>query len=101
MPSMIAGLRPAHPGELLREEVIPNAGLTKTAFAKRLGVSREALHNVLAERSSVSTLLALKLARLLGTSAEMWLNLQQAYDLATIDPMKLAEIEKIESLEIR
>lgn len=95
---MIAGLPPIHPGEVLREDVIPGAGVTKTAFAKRLGMSREALHNVLAGKSAVSTVLALKLAKLLGTSPEVWLNMQVAYDLATVSDEKRAEVEKVEAL---
>lgn len=97
---MIAGLRPAHPGELLKSEVIPGSGLTKTAFAKRLGISREALHNVLSGKSAVTTVLALKLSRLLGTSPEVWLNMQQAYDLASVDPAKMAEVKKVRELEL-
>ncbi|MGB3471648.1 MAG: HigA family addiction module antitoxin [Erythrobacter sp.] len=98
--SMVAGLAPMHPGELLREDVIPGSGLSKTAFAQRLGISREALHNVLSGKSSVSTILALKLGRLLGTSPEIWLNMQRQYDLATLGPDKLAEIEKVEALDL-
>ncbi len=97
----IAGLGPIHPGEVLREDILPASGLTKTAFAERLGVTRLTLHNVLAGKSSVSTVLALKLARLLGTSPQMWLNLQQAYDLAVISKDKRSEIEGIEVLELR
>lgn len=96
---MIAGLPPVHPGEVLREDVIPGAGMSKTAFAKRIGMSREALHNVLSGKSAVSTVLALKLSKLLGTTPELWLNMQQAFDLATVDKAKRAEVEKIEALE--
>lgn len=97
--SLIAGLRPVHPGEVLREDIIPASGLSKTEFARRLGISREALHNVLGGRSAVSTILALKLARMLGTSPESWLRMQQAYDLAVVVADKAPEIEKVEALE--
>lgn len=97
--SLLAGLQPAHPGELLRAEVIPGSGLTKTAFAKRLGISREALHNVLSGKSAVTTVLALKLARLLGTSAEVWLNMQQAYDISTTLAARRSEIDEVKALE--
>jgi len=97
---MIAALPPVHPGEVLGEDVIPASGLSKTEFARRLGVSREALYNVLSGKNAVSPVFALKLARMLDTTPESWLNMQQAYDLATIDPSKLAEIDKVEVLEL-
>ena len=97
--AMTAGLRPVHPGEILREDVIPVSGLSKTAFARHLGISREALHNVLSCKSAVSTVLALKLGRMLNTSPESWLSMQQAYDLANLDPSKHAEVEKVRALE--
>ncbi|MEO5705798.1 MAG: HigA family addiction module antitoxin [Alteraurantiacibacter sp.] len=97
----IAGLGPVHPGEVLREDVLPASGLTKTAFAARLGITRLTLHNVLVGKSSVSTVFALKLSRLLGTSPQLWLNLQQAYDLAVVSKEKRCEIDGIEALELR
>ncbi|HTK71941.1 MAG TPA: HigA family addiction module antitoxin [Croceibacterium sp.] len=96
---MIAGLPPVHPGEVLSEDVVPASGLNKTAFAKRLGMSREAFYNVLSGKSAVSTVLALKLARMLGTSPELWLNMQQAFDLATVGLERRKEIEQVEALE--
>ena len=96
--SMIGGLGPVHPGEVLAEDVFPATGLTKTALAKRLNISREALHNVLSGKSAVSTVLALKLGRLLGTTPQLWLNMQQAHDLAVVGEQKRAEIEKVEEL---
>lgn len=95
----IQGLRPIHPGEVLREDVIPGTGLSKTKFAEKIGISREALHNILVGKSAVSTVVALKLSRLLGTSPEMWLNMQQAYDLAVTAEDRRQEIERVEALE--
>lgn len=95
----IAGLRPVHPGEILREDVIPASGLSKAAFARRIGISREALHNILSGSSAISTLVALKLGKLLGNSPQAWLNMQQAYDLAMVEKAKHDEIEKVETLE--
>ena len=94
----IAGLPLVHSGDVLREDIIPDSRLTKTAFARQLGISREALHNILGRRSSVTPLLAYKLARLLDTSPEMWMNLQQAYDLAIIAQDKRSELDRIEAL---
>ncbi len=94
----IAGLEPVHQGEVLSEDVFPETGLTKTEFARRLGMSREALHNIFTGKSAATPFVALKLGRLLGTSPEMWLNLQQAYDLVVVRGEKGDEIDKVEQL---
>lgn len=72
---------PTHPGALLREDVLPNLGLSVSAFARSLGISRQTLHAVLAERSGVSAELALRLGALLGNGAQLWLDMQTKYDL--------------------
>ncbi|MBI5085877.1 MAG: HigA family addiction module antidote protein [Acidobacteria bacterium] len=76
-----SGLPPVHPGEIIREDILPEAGLTVTATAKALGVSRQMLHEILAERRPLSAVMCLKVARLFGSSPEMWMRLQAAYDL--------------------
>lgn len=73
--------RPTHPGEVLRDEVLPAAGLSQSEFARRLGVSRGVVSNLLNERRGVTPDLAHRLARVFGTSPEVWLNLQQAVDV--------------------
>ena len=75
------GLPPVHPGEILKEDVLPSAGLSVTAAAKALGVSRQLLHDILSERRPLSAVMCLKLSRLLGGSPEVWMRLQAAYDL--------------------
>jgi addiction module HigA family antidote len=73
---------PPHPGEVLADTVLrEEGGLTVTAFAKRLGVSRVALSRVVNARAAVSAELAIRLAAALGGSPESWLNMQVAYDL--------------------
>ena len=72
---------PTHPGAVLREDVLPNLGLSVSAFARSLGISRQTLHAVLAERSGVSAELALRLGALLGNGAQLWLDMQTKYDL--------------------
>ena len=72
---------PTHPGAVLRKDVLPNLGLSVSAFARSLGVSRQTLHAVLAERSGVSAELALRLGALLGNGAQLWLDMQTKYDL--------------------
>lgn len=73
--------RPIHPGEILREDFLPDYGLTAAALADALGVSRRTIGDLIHERRAVSPELALRLARLFGNSAEFWLNLQRAVDL--------------------
>jgi antitoxin HigA-1 len=74
-------LPPIHPGEVLREDVLPETGLSVSAAAKALGVSRQMLHEILAERKPLSAVMCLKVSRLFGSSPEMWIGLQATYDL--------------------
>jgi len=76
-----SGLPPVHPGEILKEDVLPAVGLSVTATAKALGVSRQMLHDIMAERRPLSAVMCLKVARLFGSSPQMWMRLQAAYDL--------------------
>ena len=73
--------RPTHPGEMLREDYLPDYGLTVSSLAKAIGVSRQSINELLRERRSVSPEMALRLARLFDNSPEFWLNAQQAVDL--------------------
>jgi len=70
-----------HPGEIIKEDILPSAGLTVTAAAKALGVSRQMLHDILAQRKPLSVVMCLKLSRLFGGSPEVWMRLQAAFDL--------------------
>ena len=74
-------LPPVHPGEIMREDILPETGLSVTAAAKALGVSRQMLHEILAERRPLSAVMCLKVARLFGSSPELWMRLQATYDL--------------------
>lgn len=73
--------RPTHPGEMLREDFLPDYGLTVSSLAAAIGVSRQSVNELLRERRSVSPEMALRLARLFGNSPEFWLNAQRAVDL--------------------
>ena len=73
--------RPTHPGELLREETLPAAGLTPSELAARLGVSQRGINAVLNERRAVTPDLAHRLARVFKTTPEFWLRLQEAVDI--------------------
>jgi addiction module HigA family antidote len=74
-------LPPVHPGEIIREDILPEVGLSVTAAAKALGVSRQMLHDILAERKPLSAVMCLKISRLLGSTPEFWMRLQADYDL--------------------
>lgn len=71
---------PTHPGALLRHEVLPSMGLTTDEFARKLGLSVEAVNDLLAARRPVRTETAFKLGDLLGNSPQFWLQLQSSYD---------------------
>jgi len=73
--------RPTHPGEMLREDFLPDYGLTVSGLAQAAGVSRQSINELLRERRAVSPEMALRLARLFGNSPEFWLNAQRAVDL--------------------
>jgi addiction module HigA family antidote len=83
-----SALPPVHPGEILKEDILPSVGLSVMAAANALGVSRQMLHDILAERRPLSAAMCLRLSRLLGGSPEVWMRLQAAYDL------KMAEQDK-------
>lgn len=75
------GMRPVHPGEVLREDYMIPLGLSANALARELGVTPARINDIVRERRGVSGDTALRLARYFGTDAQSWLNLQSAYDL--------------------
>lgn len=79
------GIRPSHPGELLREVVIPATGKSKVEIAALLKVSRQTLYDILSERSPVTPNIALRLGKLFGDGAGVWLRMQQAHDLWRVE----------------
>jgi len=85
--------RPVHPGEMLREDFMPDYRLTVSGLADALGVSRQSVNELVRERRAVSPEMALRLGHLFGNSPEFWLNLQRSVDLydvaaATQDDMR-------------
>ena len=74
-------IEPSHPGEIIREVILPELGITIKDLALHLGVSRVALSEVVNERRSVSLEMAQRLAKAFGNSARFWLSLQMQHDL--------------------
>ncbi len=88
--------RPTHPGAILREDVLPTLGLTQGELARRLGVSRRTVSEVVHERRPVTPDMALRLARLLGGSADSWLNMQRSVDLWELERERTEVYDRIE-----
>lgn len=88
-----------HPGEFLREVVLPKAGLPKTRIAAMLNLSRQSLYDILNERTPVTAQVAMRLGRLFGNSPQFWLNLQAEYDVAVLSKTMRKELEAIPPLD--
>ncbi|MHB8621903.1 MAG: HigA family addiction module antitoxin [Sulfuricaulis sp.] len=73
--------RPTHPGAILREDVLPTMRISVSEFARRISVSRQVLHRILAESHGITPEMALRIGEFLGNGPELWLRLQQDYDL--------------------
>ena len=91
--------RPTHPGEMLREDFLPEFGLSVSKLAEAIGVSRQSINELLRERRAVSPEMALRLGRLFGNSPEFWLNAQRAVDLWDATRAVEDEITKIKPLD--
>ena len=91
--------RPMHPGEILREDVLPSLKMTVKDAAAALGVSRQMLHGILNGSAAVTPEMALRLGKLCGNGPELWLALQTRYDLERLRREKAAEIDAIPTLQ--
>lgn len=89
------GMEPTHPGSILRDDVLPALNVTVAEAARRLRVSRQTLHAILAERSAVSPEMAVRLGRFCGNGPELWLRMQTAHDLWHAERKLRREIQKI------
>jgi addiction module HigA family antidote len=95
---LVRGLKPMHPGEMLREDVMPALGKPKAEIARLLGISRQTLYDILYEKQPVTPGMALRLGKLLGNGPDLWINLQRAFDLATAERELAGEIRRIPTL---
>lgn len=96
--TMIRTVCPIHSGEMLREDFLPDYGMSPTAFAAALGVSRQTINELLNERRAVTPVMALSLARLFGNSPQFWLNAQAAVDLWEAQQSSKDKISRIRPL---
>jgi addiction module HigA family antidote len=87
------GMRPVHPGEVVREDYLVPLNMSANALAKALNVPAPRINDIVRERRGVSADTAMRLARYFGGDARSWLNLQSAYDL------RVAEIENAKRIE--
>lgn len=87
------GMRPVHPGETLREDYLEPLKMSASALAKELHVTAPTVNDIVREKRGVSPMMALRLARYFGGSAQWWLNMQSVYDL------KMAEKEAAKQIE--
>ena len=93
--SILRKVQPTHPGEMLREDFMPDFRLTPTTLSKALGVSRQTISELLHGRRAISPAMALRLAKLFGNTPDFWLNAHRAVDL-----WKTREIYRNELLNI-
>lgn len=92
--------RPTHPGAILREDVLPAAGISQTQLADLIGVSRRTVHEVVQERRPITVDMAQRLSRILGNHPQFWLNMQQAVDLWDTAEKRRAEYDKLKPLKV-
>ena len=95
------GRKPTHPGAVLREDVLPALNMSQTEFAKRLGVSRLSVSELLLEKRSLSSEMAARIAKFLHTTPQSWLRMQEALELWELDqnPERLAGVRPLERRE--
>src|SRR6266481_3718993 len=92
---LLRGLRPMHPGEMLREDVLPALGKSKAEIAR---ISWQTLYDIIAEKQPVTPGMALRLGKLCGNGPDLWINLQRAYDLVIAERELAGEIKTSQRL---
>lgn len=95
---LLKGLRPTHPGEILREDVLPALKMSRADVARALGVSRPTLYAILNEQRPVTPRMALRIGKLCGNGPDIWLRMQCNYDLAEAEAEIEPELERIPTL---
>jgi addiction module HigA family antidote len=87
--------KPSHPGALLREYVLPGLNMPVSTAAKHLGITRQTLHRILAEKAAVTPEMALRLGKFCGNGPGLWLRMQEAHDLWHAERALREEIARI------
>ena len=91
--------KPTHPGELIREDLLPETGISQTDLAGLIGVSRRTISEIIHERRRLTPDIAFRLAKVFNSTPEMWLNMQQAVDLWEANKNHGREYDKIRPLQ--
>ena len=91
--------KPTHPGELIREDLLPETGLSQTQLAQLMDVSRRTVSEIVNERRRVTSDIAFRLAKVFSSTPELWLNMQQAVDLWETRSIHGHEYEKIQPVQ--
>ena len=94
-----ASIEPAHPGEILREDILPALSMSKTAVAEALGISRQTLYDILNEKQPVTAEIAVRFGKLFGNGVRFWVNLQRSHDLAIAE--RMVDVSRIPTVEAR
>lgn len=93
-----ASVEPAHPGEMLAEITIPATGLAKAEIARRLGISRQMLYDILNKKKPVTPAVAVRLGKLFGDGSGIWIRMQAAYD--TWHAEREIDVSDIQTLKV-
>lgn len=96
---MLHGLPPMHPGALLRDQILPALGVSKTRLAENLKISRQTLYDILSEKAPVTAQMAVRLGKLCGNGPTIWVNLQSQWDIAQAERDLAGIIEQIPTLQ--
>jgi antitoxin HigA-1 len=95
---LLGGLKPTHPGELLREDVLPAIGKPKAEVARALGISRATLYDILNEKQPITPAMALRIGKVTRSNPEMWMRMQVAHDLRMAAGAMAAELAALPEL---
>jgi len=97
--NMTMGLPPVHPGEFLRDVVLPDVKMSKKDVAEALGISRALLYTILDGKSPVTASVALRLGKFFGNGPELWLNMQSNYDIAVMGKLLASQLKAIPTVK--